>query len=102
MRLIDADKLNKPLQKVLSKAMHSTVGWTLGRMFEECREVIDKADTIKVNPLRIGEWEDYDGMFRVRCSYCGSVYKDENIENIKKYQYCPNCGTWMKRKEKDK
>jgi len=45
MRLIDADAVDKAFQKILQKSAHSTVGWSLGRMFTECRRAVDNAET---------------------------------------------------------
>lgn len=93
MRLIDADELEMPFAKVLQKAVHSTIGWSLGRMYDECRSVIDKALTVDAELVQHGKWvvkTDENGFAKWNsCSNCGS--------SSRKFNYCPMCGENLKK-----
>lgn len=98
MRLINADGLEEPFAKVMYKALNSTVGWSLGRMYEECRKVIDRAPTVEVETIRHGQWVatgDANGFaLWDSCSVCG--YGLSAINSGRNYNFCPNCGAKMK------
>lgn len=57
-----------------------------------CRmtETIANFPAADVAPVVHGWWIFNDDWWEFRCSLCGS-----HVGNIKKYNYCPNCGAKM-------
>lgn len=54
-------------------------------------EAIAKQPTADVAPVRHGEWQEIDGIFRCLC--CGYSFEHEGY--IPFFNYCPNCGARM-------
>lgn len=72
------------------------------RIRKEHRQIADWLKELKADRPQ-GEWiycEDDKGQDGYRCSECGFFvpwyYSYEDIEYIKKYHICPNCGARMK------
>ena len=93
-RLIDAD------------ALKDTLGISDREI--EFAEMLDEQPTIDAEPVRHGKWEygedesGYDGYY---CSKCFGHVRwygkagEQSINFIKKYNYCPNCGAYMRDEE---
>lgn len=47
--------------------------------------------TADVVPVRHGEWQEINGIFR--CSCCGYSFEHEGYQHF--FNYCPNCGAKM-------
>lgn len=66
------------------------------------RDWINAMPTMEALPVRHGKWlygeseSGHDGYF---CSQCGKhirwIYGEEDINFIRSYNYCPNCGARM-------
>ena len=110
MRLIDADSLIEYLLEKLS--MYDSVGAKMGLVPLTIRndlqgfvETINEQPTIDAVPVRHGEWieADLDKDFR-RCSVCKNKKSNKTAwskDFVKMFfNYCPNCGAFMDRKEK--
>ena len=98
MRLIDADKLKKSMERMLCTGK------------EPLKErytcdvvccVIDEAPSVDAEPVRNGSWEivivstsnPYESEIEEKCSLCGRFvqrYGTQPQDN-----YCPNCGAKM-------
>ena len=64
-------------------------------------DIIRRADTVKVEPVKHGEWlESESGYSETEAIFCCSRCKNEFI--VQKgdridFNYCPNCGAKMER-----
>lgn len=93
MRLIDADELEKKLNKIekafMSKEESMYIDICLG--LDIATATINEMATI--NPIRYGHWKFYPGEeCYIICSKCGKEYYCDKQEMPK---YCPNCGSKM-------
>lgn len=66
------------------------------------KNIIDMMPTVDAVPVRNGKWlygESESGHDGYYCSQCGEHirwrYGEENIDFIRSYNYCPNCGARM-------
>ena len=96
-RLIDADALKETVraQDYILKDWLNTIDkgmFTVGIMY-----AIDEQPTVDAEPVKRGMWtfirltdKDY-GHKAKECSSCGSTFFD-----TKQWNYCPNCGAYMK------
>ena len=93
MRIIDADQA-KEIAEV-----------SIGDIFLQTavKLLIDKVPTIDTVEVVHGEWstieDDYLGLIALQCSECNQEYWFENEPPIKIYNYCPNCGADMRKRE---
>ena len=61
------------------------------------RRQLQKATDIILEALQyrpLGRWELCDNS-SLRCSYCNSLTKYSNADDIKTFHYCYNCGAYM-------
>jgi DNA-directed RNA polymerase subunit RPC12/RpoP len=105
MRVIDPNELSSRMYHEAFEKDSDMQRWDGGcwiryKVFENCL-----ADTpvIDAEEIRYGEWvycEDENGQDGYKCSKCNFFvpwyYSYEDIEYIKKYHYCPNCGAKMR------
>lgn len=79
--------------KSCSDCIHFDVCYKIehfGRDLEDtspCKQFISK----EVAPVRHGEWQEIDGIFR--CSRCGYSFEHEGYQHF--FNYCPKCGARM-------
>lgn len=92
MRCIDADALEKILEKIPAADIKNMGGqaYVLVKL-SQVFNVIDNQPTIE--PQRKGKWIDS----HTTCSECGWQMIDDVIEspNIVAFNFCPNCGAEM-------
>lgn len=93
MRLIDADELEKKLNKLAKAFMNKEesmyIDISLG--LDIATATIDKISTIDLT--RYGYWKFYPGEeCYIICSECGKEYYCDKQEMP---NYCPNCGAKM-------
>lgn len=95
MRLIDADAL-----------IYDEIDDDLLAVF---KHDIDDAPTVDAVPVRHGKWiygEDRNGADGYYCSECHKHvrwhYKEEHINFIYNYSFCPHCGARMDEDETDR
>lgn len=93
MRLIDGDALKRKMQKVATEAWKMKLNAPIETTFNQCMDYIDNAPTIKPKQ---GEWISMCGNKQCDCSMCGERF-DHTYEWIERWNYCPNCGTKMKK-----
>ena len=63
-----------------------------GRLPLWLAEIIsDECETADVAPVKYGEWQDCNGIFR--CSECGYSFEHEGYIHF--FHFCPNCGADM-------
>lgn len=96
MRLIDADALRIVFTEKSSERVCGV---------ELCKAIIfriDEMPTVDAVPVRHGKWlygESESGHDGYYCSQCGKhvrwIYGEEDINFIRSYKYCPNCGARM-------
>lgn len=97
-RYIDADLLmQKWLFRGKSQAMY--------------RDEIRSVPTADVSPVVYGKWEECeivqeDGDYKIieewqsaRCSVCGKYHTTPYMYHFDHFNYCPNCGAKMERRE---
>ena len=105
MRLIDADAIYKILESC--EIRKATIGnpltdWEYGYTcgIERAESEIECAPTVDAVPVRHGKWLCSDDMYETAvCSVC-NYDTEEPYEYVKKsWNFCPNCGAKMERKE---
>jgi DNA-directed RNA polymerase subunit RPC12/RpoP len=91
MRLIDADALKKHY------------AWWEDDKQKLFDSIVDSQPTVDAVPVRYGKWlygESESGQDGYYCSQCGKHikwrYGEEDIDFIRSYNYCPNCGARMR------
>ena len=88
-RLIDADALNREIDKVECYSRDPYVTY-----MSEC---IANAPTVDAEPVRHGKWcegtECYSDDFIV-CSVCGEAFNVMDNDTYR-FDYCPKCGARM-------
>ena len=57
----------------------------------DCVKVLDEISVADVAPVRHGEWQEINGIFR--CSLCEYSFEHEGYQHF--FNYCPNCGAKM-------
>ena len=97
MRLIDADKLKKSMERMLCTGK------------EPLKErytcdvvccVIDEAPSVDAEPVRYAEWDNSgryrfkNGRIAIRCTSCGCALSEYDLKKYK-WNYCPVCGAKM-------
>ena len=99
MRLIDADEVKETIRHRTKLAE-----WQKGIIWA----LIDMHKTVDAVPVRHGKWlygESKSGHDGYYCSQCGKhirwIYGEEDINFIRSYNYCPNCGARMDEHETD-
>ena len=102
MRLIDADALKLEYPKD-----EDWEYYPVNTNSEVC-ETIDEAPTVDAKPVRHGKWiygEGKSGNDGYYCTNCHEHikwnYKNESIDFIQKYNYCPYCGAKMDGERKE-
>ena len=55
----------------------------------------DEQPTIEAEPVKHGKWEEGSTSIRTKCSNCKKEYFNTTILEIRKSNYCPNCGARM-------
>lgn len=106
MRLIDADKLKKAMDRywgTCQRIRKPRNGETA--VFLDVRATVEKQPTIDAEPVRHGKWIIRDnpgtGWYRVTCSECGEDVTSTApcigfFPNAKvTWNYCPECGARM-------
>ena len=100
MRLIDADAL---VLALLKKAFDDVIQTGNTEVHRLLIQVVAHQPTIDAEPVKRGKWIKADSQQYFRkhypcftCSECG--YKKDSQ---KKWNYCPNCGAYMKGTEDD-
>lgn len=103
MRFIDADALREKMYHEAFETDSDMQKWDSGcwiryKMFENS---IDSMPTI-TQPRKKGTWiygESEVGNDGYYCSQCGNfipwIYKEFDIDFIKEFKFCPNCGAMM-------
>ena len=79
MRLIDADAIEKELG-VEDRDLY-------------VQHILDSAPTIEAEPIKHGRWVKISER-NYKCSICNDWWSGEE-EEIKTFNYCPNCGAKM-------
>ena len=77
--------------------MRNSVGQSMQIAIKSCIEFLDNEYAADVAPVVHGRWEQCFEDWRQqiegdKCSVCGFEHYGASI---KKYKYCPNCGTLM-------
>lgn len=70
------------------KAIESCAGWS--RPIESAYEDIQAIPAADVESVVHAQWIFNDDWWEFRCTNCRNA-----VGNIKKYNYCPNCGAKM-------
>ena len=104
MRLIDADELKKIVEDEFAGVCVYDV--SSSEVINDFHDIIDKASTVKAEPVRHGHWVscneeafvslDKNGCPEESC-YCGvcEEWLAASDEYAVKGRYCPNCGAKM-------
>ena len=102
MRLIDADKLKKSMERMMCTGKEpDEESYT----YDVVCCVIDEAPSVDAEPVRHGRWifGEYDFIgYPVKCSECGLEVPHVNRDVWMKYdghKYCGICGAKMDAKE---
>lgn len=93
MRLIDAEAAKEDFKSAAERPEEKVLALIFG-------EWLDDMPTI--DPVKHGEWEMLMGwpFPEWRCSQCGNHICGD-LEHLKKWNYCPNCGARMEGEEDD-
>lgn len=97
MRPIDADALKPDMKTFLSAYSEELIS-------SYSQKVIDNAPTLDVKTVRHGTWNpDVTGTPTKNwcCSECRGLVTVANFCNDCYYNYCPNCGAKMHKKDKE-
>ena len=65
---------------------------------EDIQDFLDSIPTVDVEPIKHGYWicENLGfGVYRYRCSECGNIYGQDQIEEFKHNKFCGDCGARM-------
>lgn len=99
MRLIDADALKENLSKWLKEVdpTHPSDIPPIDDIIVSTLMTIEEEPTVEAEPVRHGKWLTPRGHENARCcSVCKCIYHKDSVPF---YEYCPNCGAKMERKE---
>ena len=91
---IDKEFVVKLKGKVDTNLTYEQASKILDNLHEHLREIISESvgeDIVFVAPVKHGEWQDYNGIFR--CSECGYSFEHEGYKHF--FHFCPNCGAEM-------
>ena len=94
MRPIDADAFVIPI--ALYMAENAYLNDTALDVLKKISKWLEKEPTLDYEPVRHGEWIDFDDGFddiTFECSLCKVVWWSD--AGNKAYRYCPNCGAKM-------
>ena len=91
-RLIDGDKLKLHYAWWGSVDRETSEIMTYPEMKEIVDTIIDLQPTIEAEPIKHGRWIREPNCW-YRCYVCGEHYP--SVSGDMKYNYCPNCGTFM-------
>ena len=97
MRTIDADALKDRLQALSYDDWNQGVSTTWANAYAECADMVEDMPTIDPEPKK-GKWIKHaigheHTPWGFDCSECGEWFV-VGEEVIKKYKYCPNCGSY--------
>ena len=103
MRLIDADVLNEDIERVFDGVCSYDVSPSTA--VSDFQQIVDTQITIEAVPVVHGKWERTnitceDGWALYRCTNCDwhtTYYYSFSASPT--YNFCPNCGADMRRKE---
>lgn len=65
---------------------------------EDIQDFLDNIPTVDVEPIKYRYWicENLGfGAYRYRCSECGNIYGQDQIEEFKHNKFCGDCGARM-------
>lgn len=96
MRLIDADALEKKLQKQREIYINLDMKGAEHLLVHDFLRYVWEAPTI--DPVRHGRWiehEDEEDTAHAHCSGCGWVARYYETDIVNEANYCPNCGAKM-------
>lgn len=95
MRLIDADALIHDIKHCLWDWKHLD-GISAVIVLRQTISDIKNQPTVEAEPVRHGKWLTPRGHENARCcSVCKCIYHKDSVQF---YEYCPNCGAKMERK----
>ena len=93
MRIVDADLPREQMKKLLDH--HLMMGnFSADSAVSDCIEFLDTCPTVDAEPVKHGNWvvfKDENGIFRNKCSACGSPMR----KGYKQTNFCPKCGANM-------
>ncbi len=103
MRIIDADKLKRKVQRIATKAWMMELNASVETTLNQFIDYIDEAPTIDIES-KCGEWKHLKGDEWL-CSECGHVIWTEGswehpLERGK--DYCEHCGAKMKTEDNER
>lgn len=99
MRLIDADALKRRAQKAATEAWKMKLTARVETTLNQFLDWINQAPTIEPERKK-GEWieqdDGWDGVY-YECSVCKEAFTlIDGTPSDNLYNYCPNCGAYMK------
>ena len=103
MRIIDADKLKRKVQRIATKAWMMKLNASVETTLNQFIDYIDEAPTIDIESKR-GEWKHLKGDEWL-CSNCGYVVWTEGSweHPLKRGKdYCEHCGARMKTEDNER
>ena len=81
-------------------AVTEVIGRRAFKSREDIQDFLDNIPTADVEPVKYGHWicENLGfGAYRYRCSECGNLYGQDQIEDFEHNKFCGDCGAKMDR-----
>ena len=88
---LDREKVIRKLNEI--GGCDASDDWEKGfdKAIDTAVKAIEKLPASDVAPVKHGEWQDCNGIFR--CSECGYSFEHEGYKHF--FHFCPSCGVRM-------